>query len=85
MSGALLKPADRDYFLKMMRLQMNSAIHRGMNVLLLFDDGWSNRRVSEALFIDEGTMRDHRQLYEHHGRDGVEKLIYPVGAAARAD
>lgn len=50
-----------------------------MNVLLLLDDGWPVTRVCEALFIDEGTVRAHRELYETHGRAGVERLGYRGG------
>ncbi len=51
-----------------------------MNVLLLLDDGWSVGRICEALFIDEGTVREHRALYETHGRAGVERLAYQGGS-----
>ena len=67
-------------FLKLMRRQTNSAVHRRMNVLLLLDDDWPVARICEALFLDEGTVRDHRALYERAGRAGVERLAY-AGAA----
>ena len=82
MSGALLSPEDRAYFLRMMRRQLNSAVHRRMNVLLLLDDGWSVPRICEALFLDEGTVRGHRALYEAGGREGVERLSYRGGESA---
>ena len=82
MAGALLTPEDRGHFLKMMRRQTNSSVHRRMNVLLLLDDGWSVPRICEALFIDEGTVRGHRELYEKRGRSGVEKLAYAGGGSA---
>ena len=81
MAGSVLSLSDRVDFLKLMRRQTNSAVHRRMNVLLLLDDGWSVARICEALFIDEGTVRDHRDLYEREGRAGVERLAYP-GAAS---
>lgn len=82
MSGDVLSPEDRAYFLKLMRRQTNSAVHRRMNVLLLLDDGWSVQRVCEALFIDDETVRDHRRLYEKDGRSGVERLVHSGGTGA---
>lgn len=88
MSGAVLSPEDRAYFLVLMRRQGNSAVHRRVNALLLLDDGWSAERVAEALFIDAETVRAHRRLYGAAGRAGVERLAYvghaPVLGAAQA-
>lgn len=80
MAGEVLSLQDRADFLKLMRRQMNSAVHRRINVLLLLDDGWPVARVCEALFLDEETVRDHRRLYEREGRSGLERLFY--GGAA---
>ena len=62
-----------------MRRQLNSTVHRRMNVLLL-DDGWAAERIAEALYIDAETVREHRRLYETAGVSGLERLAY-VGAA----
>ena len=35
-----------------MRRQLNSTVHRRMNVLLLLDDGWAAERIAEAPYID---------------------------------
>ncbi len=88
MSGAVLSPEDRAYFLAALRRQGNSAVHRRMNALLLLDDGWTAERVAEALFIDAETARAHRRLYLAGGRAGVERLAYvghaPVLSEAQA-
>ncbi len=47
-----------------------------MNVLVLLDDGWEARRIAEALYLDEGTVWDHRRRYETPGRAGMERLNY---------
>jgi transposase len=65
----------------MMRRQLNSTVHRRMNVLLLLDDGWEPRRIAEALYMDEGSVAQHRRRYETQGREGVERLDY-VGRLA---
>jgi transposase len=93
MSGTLLPPADRAYFLAMLRRQLNSAVHRRMNALLLLDDGWTAERVAEALFIEAETVREHRRRYAAEGRAGIERLAYsgqapvlsPEQATALAD
>jgi transposase len=65
----------------MMRLQLNSTVHRRMNVLLLLDDGWAPERIAEALYIDAETVREYRRLYKSSGVGGLERLAY-VGAEA---
>src|SRR3954471_3592497 len=74
MAGLVLTAEDRAHFLQMMRRQINSAVHRRMNVLLLLDDGWEPRQIAAALFLDETTVSQHRHLYERSGRSGVEGL-----------
>lgn len=76
MAGNLLTPSDRAHFLAMMRRQVNSAVHRRMNALLLLDDGWTAERVAEALFIEAETVREHRRLYAAERRAGIERLAY---------
>jgi transposase len=74
MAGDLLTSEERAHFLRSMRRQLDSAVHRRMNVLLLLDDGWPPVQICAALFIDEGTVREHRALYERAGRAGIEEL-----------
>ena len=76
MSGRLLSCEDRAHFLKSMRRQINSAVHRRMNVLLLLDDGWTTAAVATALYLNESTVLEHRALYLERGRKGVEALLY---------
>lgn len=78
MVGSVLSAADRTQLLRLMRRQLNSTVHRRMNVLLL-DDGWAAERIAEALYIDAETVREHRQLYKTAGISGLERLAY-VGA-----
>jgi transposase len=86
MAGAILTPEERAYLLGMMRRQINSAVHRRMNVLVLLDDAWPAERIAEALFIDAETVREHRRLYETAGIEGVERLRYqgPEPALSKA-
>ncbi len=79
MAGSVLTALDRAHLLRMMRRQLNSTVHRRMNVLLLLDDGWAAERVAEALYIDTETVREHRRLYETAGVSGLERLAYVGG------
>jgi transposase len=74
MSGSILTLADRACLLRTMRRQTPSPVHRRMNALLLLDDGWAAERVADALFIDAGTVREPRRLYETAGGAGLERL-----------
>jgi transposase len=76
MAGLVLTAEDRVHFLGLMRRQINSAVHRRLNVLLLLDDGWEPRQIAAALYIDETTVAQHRRLYETGGCSGVEELPY---------
>jgi hypothetical protein len=60
----------------MMRRQMNSAVHRRINVLLLLDDAWPVERIAATLFIDAETVRQVRLLYASAGIRGLETLRY---------
>ena len=78
MAGLVLSAGDRAYFLTLMRRQLNSAVHRRMNVLLLLDDGWSAERIAEALFIEAETVRDHHRALKI-ARRGVKATLYNFG------
>ena len=79
MAGMLLSEADRGHFLAQMRRQINSAVHRRMNALLL-DEGWTAEAVAHALFVGAETVREHRRPYRGEGRAGVERLAYQGSA-----
>ena len=36
-------------------------------VILLLDKGWTHSKISEALFLDEGTIRNYRKRYVEGG------------------
>jgi transposase len=76
MAGTVLTAEDRAQLLRMMRRQMNSHVHRRMNVVLLLDDGWTAERIAAALFIDAETVHEHRRRYEVSGVAGLERLPY---------
>lgn len=43
-----------------------------IKAVLLYDGGWTPPRIAEALFIDEGTVRSHLNIYEE------EKKLIPT-------
>jgi DNA-binding NarL/FixJ family response regulator len=56
MAGLVLTAEDLSCFLKLMRRQINSAVHRRVNVLLLLDDGWTLAQIATALYLNESTV-----------------------------
>ena len=40
-----------------------------IKALLLWDSGWSFNQITEALLLDEKTIRRYRKLYEEEGLD----------------
>lgn len=79
MSKGFLSSADRAYFRTMMRRQINSAVHRRMNTLLLLDAGWSVAQVAAALFLDEGTGYGRiRVSTRRRGARGLSALNTPA-------
>lgn len=43
-----------------------------IKVILLLDKGWTYAKISEALFIDEGTIANYRRRYKE---GGIEELV----------
>jgi transposase len=76
MAGLVLSSDDRVQLLRLMRRQLNSHVHRRMNVLLLLDDGWTAEAIARALYVDAETVREHRALYERSGIKGLQTLSY---------
>ena len=76
MSGSILTPQDRAHFLRKIRRLTPSPVHRRMNALLLLDDGRAAERVPAVMFIDAGTVRELRRLYQVAGVAGIEQLKF---------
>ena len=60
-----------------------SAAHRlarRANALVLLDAGWSCERVSQALFVDDDTVRQWHGLYAADGFDGL--LSFETGGSS---
>lgn len=85
MAGAVLTRSDRAYLLAKMRQQINSHVHRRINVVLLLDDGWPAERIADALYIDPETVRQHHRLYKTAGIAGLERLAYQGSDPALSD
>ena len=84
MSGHVLRPEDRDYFLKALKATKKPALeHRRMNALLLLDDAWETARVAQALFLDERTIEEYRRLYEKSGASSLGAFGYKCNPFSR--
>jgi transposase len=44
-----------------------------IKTILLLDQGWEYRRIAEALFLDDSTLRDWIKQYEEHGLNELLK------------
>ena len=40
-----------------------------IKAVLLLDAGWTQKKISEALLLDEGTIRNYKKLYDEGGAD----------------
>ena len=47
---------------------------RRANAILLLDDGLSCERVAKVLYLDDGTVRSWRKLYDERGVAGLEQF-----------
>lgn len=53
-----------------------SRVTRRANALLLLDKGWSCKRVAEALFMDDDTIRYWHELYQEKGLTWLAEFGY---------
>jgi transposase len=51
-------------------------------IVLLLDQGWTYEKISEAFFLDEGTIRNYRKRYVENGIMGII-VDYHIGSRSR--
>ena len=54
-----------------LRVEDHARYSDRIKVILLFDKGWTHEKISEALFLDEGTIRNYRKRYVEGGIFGL--------------
>lgn len=64
----LLSPEERRLLLKQHKSERDKRIADRIKVVLLSDDGWAPRRIADALFIDEYSVKNHLETYTSQNR-----------------
>jgi transposase len=54
-----------------LRVERHAKFSDRIKVILLLDKGWTHEKISEALFLDEGTIRNYRKRYVEGGIFGL--------------
>ena len=60
----ILDLTERSVLIKRHRTERDGRVRDRIKVVLWSDDGWTAKRIAEALFIDEQTVRQHLQDYQ---------------------
>lgn len=67
-----LTKEQRQELLQELKIEDKAKYSDRIKVILLLDKGWTYAKISEALFIDEGTIANYRRRYKE---GGIEELI----------
>ena len=66
----------RQELLHELRIERHAKYSDRLKVILLLDKGWSYEKIAEALFLDEGTIRNYRKRYVEGGVFGLVTDTY---------
>ena len=66
-----LKPHEKDELLRELKLEDKARYSDRIKVILLLDKGWTYAKISEALFLNEGTIANYRKRYKEGGLEGL--------------
>ena len=66
-----LTEEQREELLSELRLEKNRKFADRIRVILLLDKGKSATKISEYLFLDEGTVRNYKNRYKQGGLEGL--------------
>ena len=61
----------RNELLKELKIERSRKYADRIRVILLLDQGWTYKKVTEALFIDEGTIANYRKRYNNGDLEGL--------------
>ncbi|ETR66250.1 MAG: hypothetical protein OMM_13049 [Candidatus Magnetoglobus multicellularis str. Araruama] len=77
--GKILNKDDRAYWLKMHKRERDRRVADKIKTILLLDGNWTYKAISEALFLDDQTIRNYEEAYKEGGMDLVVTLNYKGG------
>ena len=80
MENKFLSKEQRLELLAELKVEDKARYNDRIKVVLLLDQNWTHAKISEALFIDEGTIRNWRKRYIE---GGIEELIRDDWATKR--
>lgn len=72
MANKFLTPKQRQELLRELKVEDKAKYSDRIKVILLLDDNWTYKTISEALFLDEGTIANYRRRYKD---GGIEELV----------
>ena len=67
-----LEKKQRKELLDELKIERSRRYADRIRVILLLDQGWTYKKIAEALFIDEGTIANYKKRYRE---GGLERLI----------
>ena len=71
-----LTPDQRSELLHELKFERHAKYSDRIKTILLLDKGWTYEKISEALFLDEGTIRNYRKRYVQGGIFGLVTDTY---------
>ena len=69
--GKFLGPKQREELLEELKSERIRRYADRLRVILLLDQGWTYKKISEALFLDEGTIGNYKKRYKLGGVEGL--------------
>lgn len=80
-----LTPEQRKELLIELKREDKARYSDRIKVILLLDKGWTYKKISEALFLDEGTIANYRKRYKVGGLDDLVDDSYKYNATKLCD
>jgi len=71
-----LTTEQREELLHELKVERHAKYSDRLKVILLLDKGWTYEKIAEALFLDEGTIRNYRKRYVECGVFGLVTDTY---------
>ena len=75
-SKSFLSSEERKSFIRSHKLEKDGRKRDRLKFILLFDDGWNYTQISEALFLDDQTLRNYWKEYKSGGINSLLSFYY---------
>jgi len=74
LESKFLEPFERSNLLKAYKKQRDGRIKDRIKVILLLDQGWDYKKIAEALFLDDQTLRNYTDRYDQGKLEALTKF-----------